>query len=42
MHAGRILQSGVPRELVESREVKEIYLGESFSFSADGMRPDEV
>ncbi|WP_371830672.1 LPS export ABC transporter ATP-binding protein, partial [Candidatus Entotheonella palauensis] len=28
MHAGRILQSGAPQELVESREVKEIYLGE--------------
>ncbi len=35
MHAGRILQSGVPQELVESREVKEIYLGEHFSFSID-------
>jgi lipopolysaccharide export system ATP-binding protein len=33
MHAGRILQSGIPQELVESREVKEIYLGESFSLS---------
>jgi lipopolysaccharide export system ATP-binding protein len=42
MHAGRILQSGVPRELVESREVKEIYLGESFSFTADGLRQGEV
>lgn len=31
MHAGRILQSGTPQELVESREVKEIYLGERFS-----------
>ncbi len=36
MHAGRILQSGVPQELVESREVKEIYLGERFSLSTDG------
>ncbi len=35
MHAGRILQSGVPQELVESREVKEIYLGERFSLSID-------
>ena len=33
MHAGRILQSGSPQELVESREVKEIYLGERFSLS---------
>ncbi len=35
MHAGRILQSGAPQELVESREVKEIYLGERFSLSTD-------
>jgi len=35
MHAGRILQSGTPQELVESREVKEIYLGERFSLSTD-------
>ncbi len=35
MHAGRILQSGAPQELVESREVKEIYLGERFSLSID-------
>ena len=35
MHAGRILQSGPPQELVESREVKEIYLGERFSLSTD-------
>jgi lipopolysaccharide export system ATP-binding protein len=35
MHAGRILQSGSPQELVESREVKEIYLGERFSLSTD-------
>jgi lipopolysaccharide export system ATP-binding protein len=32
MHAGRILQSGLPQELVESDEVKQIYLGERFSF----------
>ena len=36
MHDGRILQSGTPQELVESREVKEIYLGDSFSLSTDG------
>ena len=36
MHAGRILQSGVPQELVENREVKEIYLGEDFSLYTDG------
>jgi lipopolysaccharide export system ATP-binding protein len=36
MHAGRILQSGIPQELVESREVKEIYLGEDFSLSIGG------
>jgi lipopolysaccharide export system ATP-binding protein len=36
MHAGRILQSGMPQELVESREVKEIYLGEDFSLSVGG------
>jgi len=35
MHAGHILQSGSPQELVESREVKEIYLGERFSLSTD-------
>jgi lipopolysaccharide export system ATP-binding protein len=35
MHAGRIFQSGAPQELVESREVKEIYLGERFSLSTD-------
>ncbi len=35
MHAGRILQSGAPQELVESHEVKEIYLGERFSLSTD-------
>jgi lipopolysaccharide export system ATP-binding protein len=36
MHAGRILHSGTPRELVESREVKEIYLGDMFSFHSEG------
>ena len=35
MHAGCILQSGIPQELVESREVREIYLGERFSFSSN-------
>ena len=39
MHDGRILQSGSPQELVESREVKEIYLGDSFSLSAGGDEP---
>ena len=39
MHAGRILQSGTPQELVESREVKEIYLGERFSLSMDSNEP---
>lgn len=34
MHAGRILQSGSPQELVESQEVKEIYLGEGFFFDS--------
>jgi lipopolysaccharide export system ATP-binding protein len=31
LHAGRVLYSGTPHELVESREVKQIYLGEKFS-----------
>jgi lipopolysaccharide export system ATP-binding protein len=31
LHAGRLLYSGTPHELVESREVKQIYLGERFS-----------
>lgn len=35
MHAGHILCSGAPRELVESREVKQIYLGEDFAFAFD-------
>lgn len=30
MHAGCILQSGIPQELVESQEVREIYLGDRF------------
>jgi lipopolysaccharide export system ATP-binding protein len=30
LHAGCILYSGTPHELVESREVKQIYLGEKF------------
>jgi lipopolysaccharide export system ATP-binding protein len=36
MHAGRILYSGAPHELVESREVKQIYLGERFSLFPEG------
>ena len=32
IHAGCVLQSGIPQELVESPEVKQIYLGEGFSF----------
>jgi lipopolysaccharide export system ATP-binding protein len=32
IHEGRVLQSGIPQELVESPEVKQIYLGEGFSF----------
>jgi lipopolysaccharide export system ATP-binding protein len=39
MYDGRILHSGSPQELVESREVKEIYLGDSFSLSVDGHEP---
>ncbi len=31
MHEGRILKSGVPHELIESHEVKQVYLGDSFS-----------
>ena len=40
MHAGRILHSGTPQELVKNPEVKQIYLGERFSFStkAKGVR----
>jgi lipopolysaccharide export system ATP-binding protein len=33
IHAGRILRSGTPQELVESPEVKKIYLGEQFVFT---------
>ena len=33
MHEGRILKSGIPQELIESREVKQVYLGERFSLS---------
>jgi len=36
MHAGRILQSGVPQDLVENHEVKQIYLGERFTLDTDG------
>jgi lipopolysaccharide export system ATP-binding protein len=32
IHAGHILRSGTPQELVESLEVKKIYLGEEFAF----------
>jgi lipopolysaccharide export system ATP-binding protein len=33
IHAGCILRSGTPKELVESPEVKKIYLGEEFTFN---------
>jgi len=33
IHAGRLLRSGTPQELVESPEVKKIYLGEEFAFN---------
>ena len=33
IHAGCILRSGTPQELVESPEVKKIYLGEEFTFN---------
>ena len=36
MHEGRILKSGVPQELIESSEVKQVYLGERFSLYPDG------
>jgi lipopolysaccharide export system ATP-binding protein len=36
LHAGRLLYSGTPHELVESREVKQIYLGEKFSLFSQG------
>jgi lipopolysaccharide export system ATP-binding protein len=38
MHAGRILKSGTPQELVESQEVKHLYLGEEFSLTAHRSR----
>jgi len=36
MHEGRILKSGVPQELIESSEVKQVYLGERFSLYPHG------
>ena len=36
MHEGSILKSGVPQELIESREVKQVYLGERFSLYPNG------
>lgn len=36
MHEGRILQSGTPQELIESSEVKQVYLGERFSLYSHG------
>ena len=36
MHEGRILKSGVPQELIESTEVKQVYLGERFSLYPQG------
>jgi len=36
MHEGRILKSGVPQELIESSEVKQVYLGERFSLYPKG------
>jgi lipopolysaccharide export system ATP-binding protein len=36
MHEGRILKSGVPQELIESSEVKQVYLGERFSLYSNG------
>jgi lipopolysaccharide export system ATP-binding protein len=36
MHEGRILKSGVPQELIESTEVKQVYLGERFSLYPHG------
>lgn len=35
MHSGHILKSGTPRELIENIEVKQIYLGQSFSVDID-------
>jgi lipopolysaccharide export system ATP-binding protein len=36
MHEGRILKSGIPQELIESSEVKQVYLGEGFSLYPHG------
>jgi lipopolysaccharide export system ATP-binding protein len=36
MYEGRILKSGVPQELIESSEVKQVYLGERFSLYPQG------
>lgn len=36
MHEGRILKSGVPKELIENSEVKAVYLGEKFAFHVEG------
>jgi len=36
MHEGRILKSGIPQELIESNEVKQVYLGERFSLYPQG------
>lgn len=38
MHEGRILKSGIPQELIESTEVKQVYLGDSFSFPLGNHR----
>jgi ABC-type lipopolysaccharide export system ATPase subunit len=36
MHEGRILKSGAPQELIESSDVKQVYLGERFFLYANG------
>jgi lipopolysaccharide export system ATP-binding protein len=36
MHEGRILKSGAPQELIESSDVKQVYLGERFSLYPNG------
>jgi lipopolysaccharide export system ATP-binding protein len=36
MHEGCILKSGVPHEVIESHEVKQVYLGDSFSLYPSG------
>jgi lipopolysaccharide export system ATP-binding protein len=36
MHAGQLLRSGSPQELVENHEVKQIYLGDRFMLDIDG------